>query len=644
MYHSEQASKSESAKAGLPHSEKNSENRRLAKMSLSALGVVFGDIGTSPLYAIRECFHGDYAIAATPGNVLGVLSLVFWALLMIVTLKYLTFILRADNNGEGGILALTALIRGKRDPRKGGVWGLVALGLFGACLLYGDGMITPAISVLSAVEGIRIITPLFRPYVIPLTAIILGCLFFLQRRGTAKVGGLFGPVMLVWFCTIAVLGFLQIVRCPQVLNALLPWHGITFLITNKLHGFVVLGAVFLVVTGAEALYADLGHFGRRPIRLTWIGLVFPALVLNYFGQGAVLLGRPDAFHHPFYALVPPWMMIPMVFLATLSTIIASQAVITGSFSLTQQAIQLGYLPRLRVTHTSAAHIGQIYVAPMNWLLMVCTLGLVIGFQSSSHLAAAYGMAVTSTMLITTSLFFVLLQKRWGWSRVAAGMLAGLFFLMEFPFFGANISKISHGAWFPLIIAGLFFIVMRTWERGRQILGEQVSTLTPSFSEFEKSLEVEAPQKIRGEALFLTRNPQVVPLALIHNLHHNKVLHSEIAFLHMRSEDIPRVPNLEKVEVEKLGGGFYRVIAHHGFMEEPKIDNILALSREKGLEFNMESVSFFLGREKLTISDNPRMSRWRSNLFAFMSRNSVDASSYFGIPQNQIIEVGVPLQL
>jgi KUP system potassium uptake protein len=645
MRHSEQGSKSEITKTELHDLQKNSENRRLAQMSLGALGVVFGDIGTSPLYAVRECFHGDYGIGATPENVLGVLSLMFWALLMIVTLKYLTFILRADNNGEGGVIALTALIRGKKNPRaKGGKWGLVAGGLFGACLLYGDGMITPAISVLSAVEGIRIITPLFKPYVIPLTAIILGCLFLLQRRGTAKVGGLFGPVILVWFCTIAVLGFLQIVRSPQVLVAVLPWHGITFLLANKLHGFVVLGAVFLVVTGAEAIYADMGHFGTRPIRLTWIGLVFPALVMNYFGQGALLLGRPEESHHPFYALVPPWMMIPMVVLATLATIIASQAVITGSFSLTRQAIQLGYLPRLRVTHTSATHIGQIYVAPMNWLLMICTIGLVIGFQSSSHLAAAYGVAVTSTMLITTSLFFVVLQKRWGWSRVAAGMLAGLFFLVDFPFFSANISKIFHGAWFPLIIGGVFFIVMLTWERGREILRDQVSTLTPSFSEFEKSLEVEVPHKIRGEAVFLTGNPQVVPLALIHNLHHNKVLHSEIALLHMRSEDIPRVPNLEKVEVEKLGGGFYRVIAHHGFMEEPKIDNILALSREKGLEFNVESVSFFLGREKLTISDNPRMSRWRSNLFAFMSRNSMDASSYFGIPQNQIIEVGVPLQL
>jgi KUP system potassium uptake protein len=645
MRHPDQGSNSEIAKAEPHDFQRNLESRRLAQMSLSALGVVFGDIGTSPLYALRECFHGDYGIAPTQGNVLGVLSLMFWALVMIVTLKYLTFILRADNNGEGGIIALTALVRGKKNPRaKGGRWGLVAVGLFGACLLYGDGMITPAISVLSAVEGIRIITPLFRPYVIPLTAVILACLFFLQRRGTAKVGGLFGPVILVWFCTIAVLGFVQIVRCPHVLVAVSPWHGVKFLLANSLHGFVVLGAVFLVVTGAEALYADMGHFGKLPIRLTWTGLVFPALVLNYFGQGALLLGGPQESHHPFYALVPSWMMIPMVLLATLATIIASQAVITGSFSLTRQAIQLGYLPRMRVTQTSATLIGQIYVAPINWLLMICTIGLVIGFQSSSHLAAAYGVAVTSTMLITTSLFFVVLQKRWGWSRLRAGMLAGLFFLVDFPFFSANISKIFHGAWFPLIIGVMFFVVMLTWERGREILAEQISTLTLSFGEFEKSLEVEAPQKIRGEAIFLTGNPQVVPLALIHNLHHNKVLHSEIALLHIKTEDIPRVPNQQKVEVEKLGGGFFRVIAHYGFMEEPKVDNILSLSREKGLEFNMESVSFFLGREKLTISDKPRMSRWRSNLFAFMSRNSMDVPSYFGIPQNQIIEVGVPLQL
>jgi KUP system potassium uptake protein len=406
-------------------SQKEASGGRLATLSLAALGVVFGDIGTSPLYAIRECFHGEYGISVTHENILGVLSLMFWALVVIVSFKYLTYVVRADNNGEGGVLALTALLK-RTNSHKGRVAALVAVGLFGACLLYGDGMITPAISVLSAVEGIRIIMPTFEPYVIPLTIVIIAGLFLLQRQGTARVGSYFGPVILLWFVVLAVLGMIQIARVPNVLSALFPWHGIMFFIKNGLHGFVVLGAVFLVVTGAEALYADMGHFGKRPIRLVWIVLVFPALVLNYFGQGALLMLKPEESHHPFYALVPGWALVPMVLLATAATIIASQAVITGSFSLTRQAIQLGYLPRLKILHTSAAHIGQIYIAPVNWLLMACTIGLVMGFQSSSKLAAAYGVAVTSTMLITTTLFYVVARYRWGWGRLAAGALSGLF--------------------------------------------------------------------------------------------------------------------------------------------------------------------------------------------------------------------------
>ena len=613
-------------------------------MSLAALGVVFGDIATSPLYAIRECFHGDYGIAVTEGNVLGVLSLMFWSLLLIVTFKYLTFILRADNHGEGGVIALTALVKSAGGGPKRARWVLITIGVFAACLLYGDGMITPAISVLSAVEGIRIITPLFQPYVVPLTIVILAGLFLLQHRGTARVGSLFGPVILLWLCVLAVLGLVQILRCPEVLFAAVPWYGIKFLVLNKVHGFVVLGAVFLVVTGAEALYADMGHFGKRPIRLIWITLVLPALVLNYFGQGALLLGRPEEAHHPFYALVPSWAMIPMVVLSTLATIIASQAVITGSFSLTRQAIQLGYLPRMKITNTSAAQAVQIYVGPVNWLLMVSTIGLVIGFQSSSKLAAAYGVAVTSTMLVTTILFYFVARRRWGWSRLAAGALSGLFFLVDLAFFGANITKILHGAWFPLVIAGAIFTLMLTWERGRQILAEQLKGLTPSFGRFKETLEADPPQKISGQAVFLSGNPDVVPAALIHNLSHNKILHSEVALLHFKTEDVPRVPNLEKVDAEKLGGGFYRIVAHYGFMEEPKIENVLALAREKGPEFKIDSASFFLGREKLSIGESPKMSRWRCNLFLFMSRNAADAASFFQIPPDRIIEVGVQLEL
>ena len=617
--------------------------RRLAKLSLAALGVVFGDIGTSPLYAIRECFHGDYGIPVTPGNVLGVLSLMFWALILIVTLKYLTFVVRADNHGEGGVIALTALLRHVQiAPRYRA--GLAAIGLFAACLLYGDGMITPAISVLSAVEGIRIITPLFKPYVVPLTIGILAGLFLIQRHGTARVGSLFGPIILVWFVLLALLGVLQLLRTPGVLKAISPWYGIQFFVANQLHGVIVLGAVFLVVTGAEALYADMGHFGRDPIRLTWTLLVLPALVLNYFGQGALLMRHPEASHHPFYALVPEWALIPVVLLATIATIIASQAVITGSFSLTRQAIQLGYLPRLNISHTSATQIGQIYIAPVNWLLMACTIGLVIGFQSSSQLAAAYGVAVTSTMLITTTLFFVIARHRWQWPWAAAVALTGLFFLVDIPFFLANISKILHGAWFPLVVGAFFFFLMMTWKKGRKILAAQLTDRAIALDDFRQRIEAEQPHRVRGQAIYLATSPNRVPQALVQNLNHNKILHTDIMILHFATEDIPRVPNFEKIEEEKLFGGVYRIIAHHGYMEGPRIDTVLSLIREKGIDIKAENTSFFLGREKLVVGEEPHMRRWRSNLFLFMSKNAMDAGAFFGIPSDRVIEVGVQLDL
>ncbi|MDG4476313.1 potassium transporter Kup [Thiovibrio frasassiensis] len=618
--------------------------KQLSALSLAALGVVFGDIGTSPLYAMRECFHGEYGIAVTSANVLGVLSLIFWALLLIVSIKYLGFILRADNEGEGGVLALTALIKPKNLKRHTPQWVLVCIGLFAACLMYGDGMITPAISVLSAVEGVKNITPFFEPYIIPATILILSGLFLIQKKGTARVGRLFGPIMLLWFCMLAALGIAQIVSCPRILVAVFPWHGISFLLENRIHGFIVLGAVFLVVTGAEAIYADMGHFGKRPIQLVWFLIAFPALVLNYFGQGALLLVRPEEAYHPFYAMVPDWAMIPMVLLATMATIIASQAVITGSFSLTRQAIQLGYLPRLRITHTSSSHIGQIYVGPVNWALMLCTIGLVLGFQSSSKLAAAYGVAVSATMLITSTLFFVVASKRWGWSRLTAGLLAGLFFMVDLPFLGANMSKIFHGAWFALAIGGFFFLMMLTWEQGREILGNRMRSLTPKLEEFKEMLISTPPQRINGQAVFLTRGHDIVPAALMHNLKHNKILHSEVVFLNIRTEEIPRVPNFEKIEAEKLGAGLYRIIAHYGFMEEPKIDTIFALASSKGLNLDMKEASFFLGREKLSIGEHPEMWRWRSQLFLFLARNAMDAAAFFDIPSDQVIEVGVQLEL
>ncbi|MEW6500256.1 MAG: potassium transporter Kup [Thermodesulfobacteriota bacterium] len=620
------------------------DTKKLAGLSLAALGVVFGDIGTSPLYALRECFHGEFGIEVSRANVLGVVSLIVWAMLLIVTVKYLAFILRADNEGEGGVLALTALIKPKNVKPRTIQWTMVGMGLFAACLLYGDGIITPAISVLSAVEGIKGIAPVFESSVIPVTIVILAGLFLIQRRGTARVGRLFGPIMLLWFTVLATLGLIQVLQSPQILAALAPWHGLAFLVTNKLHGFIVLGAVFLAVTGAEAIYADMGHFGRKPIRLTWLFVAFPALALNYLGQGALLLTQPEASHHPFYALVPDWAMVPMVLLSTMATIIASQAVITGSFSLTRQAIQLGYLPRLRITHTSSAHMGQIYVAPVNWILMLCTIGLVVGFQSSSKLAAAYGIAVTTTMLITTLLFYVVARKRWGWNRLAAGLVTALFFAVDLPFFAANMTKILHGAWFPLALAGCSFLIMITWEQGREILGTQMAAITTRLDVFKTMLAKTPPQRISGQAIFLTRNHDTVPAALMHNLKHNKILHSEVVFLNIRTEEIPRVPNFEKIEAEKLGSGLYRIIAHYGFMEEPQIGTIFALARDKGVNLDLQNASFFLGREKLSIGDHPRMSRWRSNLFLFMTRNAMDAAAFFDIPPDQVIEVGVQLEL
>ncbi len=621
-----------------------SDNHHMPGLALIALGVVFGDIGTSPLYAFRECFHGEYGIATSGANILGVLSLMFWTLIIIVSLKYLVFILRADNHGEGGIIALTSLVRPYGHKAKRTRWILVAAGLFGASLLYGDGMITPSISVLSAVEGLRIITPQFKPYIIPLTAIILIGLFILQQRGTAKVGILFGPIILIWFCVLAWLGFLQVLQNPQVFTALLPWYGIDFLLNNHIHGFMVLGAVFLVATGAEALYADMGHFGKYPIRLCWFGLVLPALLLNYFGQGALLLLHPEEAHHPFYALVPSWGVIPMLLLATAATIIASQAVITGAFSLTRQAVQIGYLPRLRIIHTSSKHIGQIYVPIVNWTLMLAAIGLVLGLQTSSKLAAAYGVAVTSTMLIATVLFYIVAREKWHWNRFAAGLPAGLFLIIDICFFSANVGKIAHGAWFPLVIGTIVFIVMKTWKRGREILSDRFRTMTEKFDEFQRNLDANKPLKVKGQAIFLTGNPDVVPATLIHNLAHNKILHSEIAFLHFCTEEVPRVPNPQKVEIFKLGNGFFKIIAHYGFMESPSVRNILSLAREQGVDFNIDTTSFFLGREKLTMSKKPEMGLWRTKLFLFLSRNAQEPIAFYDIPADQVIEVGMRLEL
>ncbi|WP_419787396.1 potassium transporter Kup [Pseudodesulfovibrio sp.] len=628
----------------MDNSAENLSGKRLAAMSLAALGVVFGDIGTSPLYALRECFHGEYAIAVTRANVLGVLSLIFWALLLIVSVKYLLFIMRADNHGEGGVIALTALVRPLRNTGGKAAWVLVGLGLFASCLLYGDGMITPAISVMSAIEGLGHIEPAFKPYVIHITLVILVGLFLIQKHGTARVGTLFGPIILVWLSCLGLLGLHQILQRPAVLAALSPWHGLSFILNNRLHGFVVLGAVFLVVTGAEAIYADMGHFGRRPIRLTWFIVVLPCLLLNYFGQGANLMVRPTDAYHPFYAIVPSWGMIPMVALAAMATIIASQAVITGAFSLTSQAIRLGYLPRLPVRHTSVLHKGQIYVAPVNWLLMVCTIGLVLGFQSSSKLAAAYGVAVTTTMLITSILYFRVLRTLRNWSLAAAGALTALFLVVDISFLSANLTKLFHGAWFPLAVGLLFFMVMATWKRGSEILRDKTRSLTMNVKDFLGRVAEDDPARIPGQAFFLTRSRDIVPVAMLQNLRHNKILHSQVYLLHIRTEDVPRVPNFDKITEEKVGLGISCIIARFGYMEEPDIKTIFSLCKGQGLDVDLEQASFFLGREKLTVGEHPGMSRWRAALYLFLSRNAMDAASFFSIPSDRVIEVGAQLEL
>lgn len=625
-----------------PHGVK-SERKQTAILSLAALGVVFGDIATSPLYSIRECFTGEHGVSASSTNMFGIVSLIFWALTIIVTTKYLIFILRADSQGEGGVLVLTSLVAKMASKNDKNRWLLVAMGLFGAALLYGDGMITPAISVLSAMEGLKTVAPGLQPYVAPSTIGILTLLFLVQSRGTASIGTFFGPIVAVWLIVIGTFGFMAILNRPDILKAVFPWYGIEFLLHNKLRGFLAMGSVFLCVTGAEALYADLGHFGKKPIRLVWIFFAMPLLLLNYFGQGAFLLAHPTETFHPFYGLVPRWFVIPMVILATMATVIASQAVISGAYSLTRQAMQYGYLPRMRILHTSNLHIGQIYVPAINWFLMIACIGLVLGFKTSSNLAAAYGVAVTGTMLISSMLFYRVARERWHWNRFVAVGLVGLFLVVDFTFFSANMTKIFNGAWFPLIIGGMIFLLMTTWKKGREVLAAELKARTVTFDRFMKDIEASPPQRVDGQAVFMTGNPDVVPPALLKNLSQNRILHSKVAVLSFTSQDVPRVPDEEKVGVEELGTGFYRVQVSHGYMESPKIRETLQLARSKGLDFQIEKISFFLGRERLLPGGGAMKPRLAA-LFAFMSRNAQDATAFYEIPTEQVMEVGVQLKI
>ena len=621
-------------------------------LALAALGVVYGDIGTSPLYAIRESFYGTHAIPVTPGNVLGVLSLVFWSLILVVTIKYHIVIIRADNKGEGGVLALMALVNGSRlarglSPRR----LMIVLGIFGSALLYADGALTPAISVLSAVEGLEIATPALASWVIPVTLVILIGLFLLQSRGSARIGAMFGPVMLVWFAAIGVLGLSEILRQPSVLVAVSPYYGVRFFGENVGRGFVVLGAVFLVVTGGEALYADLGHFGHRAIQLAWFSTALPCLLLNYFGQGALLLRDPGAAENPFYHLAPGWALYPLIALATLATIIASQAVISGAFSLTRQAVQLGYSPRLRIEHTSSREIGQIYVPLVNWGLMLLTCVLVLGFHAanteqptSSNIAGAYGVALSTLMLITTLMFYVMSREVWRWSFARAAIVSGFFLWVDVLFFAANMLKIRYGGWVPLVIAAAIFLLMTTWKNGREILGKRMQEKTVALKMLLADLAAEPPIRVPGTAVFLYGTTDGTPPALVHNLTHNKVLHERVVFLTMVTQDVPHVSTAERVTVKAIGKGFYTVIARYGFMDDPDIDDVLAACQVKSLDIPIAGTTFFLGRETLVASDRPGLRHWRAELFAFMSRNALRATAFFKIPADQVFEVGAQVEL
>jgi len=611
--------------------------------TLAALGVVYGDIGTSPLYAIRECFRGPEAIGFSPERVLGVLSLIFWSLLVVISVKYLVFVMRADNHGEGGILALMVQAVPFPKTRRGKLF-VTVLGLFGAGLLYGDGMITPAISVLSAIEGLGLVAPSLKTWVIPLTLGILFLLFFVQHHGTARMGRIFGPVMLLWFTVLALLGAVSIAAEPGVLRALNPGHAFGFLFGNGKEGFLILGVVFLVVTGGEALYADMGHFGAAPIRRAWFGLVLPALLLNYFGQGALLLRDSATAESPFYLLAPEWARYPLVALATVATIIASQAVISGAFSLAHQAIQLGFSPRLQVVHTSHDERGQIYVPAVNWLLFLAVVGLVLAFRSSSNLAGAYGMAVTSTMVITTGLLYLVARKTWGWSRTAAGILMSAFLVVDLAFFSANLIKVMAGGWFPLLVGACICVLFTTWTRGRQLLANKFRSSALATDVFVKDQEKNPALRVPGAAVFLTSNPEAVPPALLHNLEHNRILHEKVGLLTIVIEDRPRVRADKRVEVVDLGLGLYRITARFGYMDNPNVVRILNQCEKHGVEFDPETTTFFLGSEVLGVGGRGKMARWRKNLFAWMSRNARNASVHFGVPSNRVIEIGIKVEL
>jgi KUP system potassium uptake protein len=626
------------------HPHATPSGRYLAALALGALGVVYGDIGTSPLYALRESFHGPHGIAPTPFHVYGVLSLVFWALLIVISMKYIGFILRADNGGEGGILALTALATPIKPLAPSQKRWLVLLGVFGAALLYGDGVITPAISVLSAVEGLEVATPFFAPYVIPITLTIIVALFLIQSRGTARIGRLFGPVMLVWFSTLAILGVANIVQNPAILAAINPAHAFAFFREDGLEAFLILGTVFLVVTGGEALYADMGHFGRRPIATAWFSLVLPALMLNYFGQGALLLRHPEAAENPFYLMAPEWATLPLVGLATCATIIASQALISGAFSITMQAQNLGFLPRIRLIHTSPTEFGQIYIPFVNFTLMIACIFVVIGFRTSSNLAAAYGISVTTDMVITTTIFAIVARTRWNWPLGRVIPLVAFFLVIDLAFWGANLPKIPGGGWFSITAAVIVFTIMTTWKRGSRIVNQREQSMEADLASMLTVCRDVHPLRAPGTAVFMSANPNGAPDALVANLRYNGVIHEHVLLVNVLIRGIPHQPQADQATVEPLGEGFTRVTLRFGFMEELNVPEALSRVELPGVAFDPQQAPYFISRTKVIPSDLPGMVLWREQLYSFMQRNATSAADFFRLPPAQVVEYGTRVEM
>ncbi|MGN6519831.1 MAG: potassium transporter Kup [Dokdonella sp.] len=616
---------------------------RTRALVLGAIGVVYGDIGTSPLYTIKQTF-GVHGAPPTTANVLGVLSLVFWSLILVVSVKYAGFIMRADNKGEGGIMALTALAQRSVRSSQRARWWIVVLGLFGAALFFGDGVITPAISVLGAVEGMEVLAPGLAHWVVPLSALIIVGLFAFQNRGTGKVGAVFAPVMILWFLALAVLGVWHVAQHPAVLRALSPYYAIEFFAQARWTAFFTLGTVILAITGAEALYADMGHFGKKPIRWSWFGFVLPALVLNYFGQGALLIADPKAAENPLFLMVPPMLLVPMIVLATAAAVIASQAVISGAFSVTREAIQLGFLPRMQVRHTSHEQMGQIYLPWINRMLLVLTLAVVVGFRSSDNLGAAYGIAVVGTMTIDSILVMIVFRRMWNWTRARVALVGILFLFVDLAFLTANADKVEHGGWFPLVLGTVIFTLMATWRRGRELVVREIKHGGLALEPFIASIVAHPPLRVPGTAVFLTANQEGVPHALLHNLKHNKVLHERNVMLTVETVDTPIAENDERVGVEPLGDDFYRVTLRFGFAEDPDVPNMLETVTNCGQPFDMMDTTFFLSRESIVATDRPGMALWRDKLFAFMQRNAIPATAFFQIPGNRLIELGTQVEI